>query len=92
MDTWDAPFFYEDRKNLFYVTTTEAVVSFGTFTGYGAGFTSTNAGIFSTQITPVVQQPPVSPTTGVALSRFAPRVVECAAPLRGPAHSPALVT
>jgi hypothetical protein len=34
-DVWDAPFFYEDRRNLFYVTTTESTVMIGNYTGFG---------------------------------------------------------
>ncbi len=35
-DAWLAPFIYEDRRNLFYVTTTLNNITFNEFTGYGA--------------------------------------------------------
>ena len=34
-DAWDAPFLYEDRRHLFYVTTTESLVPIGRFPGFG---------------------------------------------------------
>ena len=34
-DAWDAPFIYEDRRFLFYVTTTISYASAGSFSGYG---------------------------------------------------------
>jgi hypothetical protein len=33
---WDVPFFYEDRRYLFYVTTTENVVTIRFFDGFGS--------------------------------------------------------
>jgi hypothetical protein len=39
---WDAPFFYEDRRNLFYVTTTESTDLVLQYNGYGFG--TVNAG------------------------------------------------
>jgi hypothetical protein len=32
---WDAPFFYEDRRNLFYVKTTDTLVLFSYYDGFG---------------------------------------------------------
>lgn len=37
-DIWDAPFFFEDSRNVFYVTTQEQQVSVINFPGYGAVF------------------------------------------------------
>ena len=34
-DAWDAPFFYEDRRYVFYVTTTETYYTIGDYGGYG---------------------------------------------------------
>jgi peptidoglycan hydrolase-like protein with peptidoglycan-binding domain len=34
---WDAPFFYEDSRHLFYVTTAETTVTIQKFNGYGLG-------------------------------------------------------
>jgi len=34
-DAWQAPFIYEDRRHLFYVTTTENLVPIGRFAGFG---------------------------------------------------------
>ncbi|HEV2451110.1 MAG TPA: neuraminidase-like domain-containing protein [Streptosporangiaceae bacterium] len=34
-DAWDAPFIYEDRRNVFYVTTTEKLVTIWEFEGFG---------------------------------------------------------
>ena len=34
-DAWQAPFIYEDRRDLFYVTTTENLVPIRRFTGFG---------------------------------------------------------
>jgi hypothetical protein len=60
-DPWDAPFFFEDRRNVFYVTTTEEPVWISTFRGYGIGIA---AGILAAeQMPPLVAQngPPLSP-------------------------------
>lgn len=35
-NVWDAPFFYEDGRHVFYVTTTEKTVLVPSFSGYGA--------------------------------------------------------
>lgn len=37
-EAWDAPLFYEDRRNLFYVTTTEDNFTFPIYGGFGTFF------------------------------------------------------
>ncbi|MBI1744418.1 hypothetical protein HYR54_15315 [Candidatus Acetothermia bacterium] len=60
-DIWDAPFFFDDLRNVFYVTTQEQQVLIPDFGGYGI---SDNSGIISAaQIPPLVVQPvpPITP-------------------------------
>jgi hypothetical protein len=53
-DVWDAPFFYEDRRNVFYVKTSEALVNVWQFTGFGAG----NGVVGGTLSLPPLLEPP----------------------------------
>jgi hypothetical protein len=62
-DGWDAPFFFEDRKNVFYVTTTESWISFFNYGLYGlVGNTFVNPSIYvpplAVDVPPVVQPTP----------------------------------
>jgi hypothetical protein len=53
-DVWDAPFFFEDRRNVFYVTTTEEPVWISNFRGYGVALAP---GILAAeQVPPLVAQ------------------------------------
>ena len=52
---WDAPFFYEDRQNVFYVTTSESIVPVWNFGGYGLGYTTPGLIGSVVNIPPVVQ-------------------------------------
>jgi hypothetical protein len=54
---WEGPFFYEDRRNVFYVTTREAVVSVREFVGYGIGYKTPSLTASAVKIPPVVTQP-----------------------------------
>jgi hypothetical protein len=63
-DGWDAPFIYEDRRYLFYVTTTEILLPIGSFNGFGALPASTPA----RAISPLVLRQPV--TTQAATQRY----------------------
>jgi peptidoglycan hydrolase-like protein with peptidoglycan-binding domain len=73
---WDAPFLYEDRRNVFYVTTGEVIVSVGGFSGYGIGFNTPIPAASTVKIPPVVrpqQQPAlVDIANRVALGTFSP--------------------
>jgi peptidoglycan hydrolase-like protein with peptidoglycan-binding domain len=63
-DAWDAPFFYEDRRYLFYVTTSERYVPFRLFDGFGFGlsFAPTTGVTVAPNIPPLAfAQPQVSP-------------------------------
>jgi Neuraminidase-like domain/FHA domain len=62
-DAWDAPFLYEDRRHLFYVTTTESLVSVWRFPGFG--ILSASPGVLASglAISPVVLRQPVVATT-----------------------------
>jgi hypothetical protein len=57
-DPWDSPFFFEDNRHVFYVTTTEQPVRVGNSSGYGP---SVGGGIYKTQIPPLVvrRRPPI---------------------------------
>ena len=60
---WDAPFLYEDRRHLFYVTTTESLVPIWRFTGFG--ILSASPGLLASglAISPVVLRQPVTAAT-----------------------------
>ena len=62
-DAWDAPFLYEDRRHLFYVTTTERLVPIRWFTGFG--ILSASPGVLASglAISPVVLRQPVTAAT-----------------------------
>jgi hypothetical protein len=57
-DAWDAPFFYEDRRNLFYVTTSESYRTIWEFNGFGllTAYPSLAGGI--PKVPPLVVPPP----------------------------------
>lgn len=58
---WDAPFFFEDRRNVFYVTSTESPVWISNFRSYGVAIAS---GILAAEpVPPLVVQtgPPLPP-------------------------------
>ena len=57
---WDAPFFFEDRRNVFYVTTTESPVWISNFPWYGVAIAP---GVLAAEQVPplVVQTGPVLP-------------------------------
>jgi hypothetical protein len=60
-DQWDMPFFVEDARNVFYVTSGERPTWFKDFTGYGAPpYLTLAAGVFTAIPPLVVPQPPVS--------------------------------
>jgi hypothetical protein len=50
---WDAPFFFEDRRNIFYVTTTEQPTWVGGYGGFGVSF---DPGLVATRVPPLVVQ------------------------------------
>jgi len=50
---WDAPFFFEDRRNVFYVTTTEQPTWVGGYGGFGVSF---DPGLVATRVPPLVVQ------------------------------------
>src|SRR5207247_1329433 len=50
---WDAPFFYEDARHVFYVTTAETTVTLQQWHGYGLG----TGGIFVDDQPPLVVKP-----------------------------------
>jgi len=62
-DEWDAPFLYEDRRHLFYVTTTESLVPIRWFPGFG--ILSASPGVLASglAISPVVLRQPVTAAT-----------------------------
>jgi hypothetical protein len=62
-DAWDAPFLYEDRRHLFYVTTTERLLPSLWFPGFG--ILSESPGLLASRmsISPLVLRHPVSATT-----------------------------
>jgi hypothetical protein len=73
-DAWDTPFLYEDRRHLFYVTTTESLVPIGRFPGFG--ILSANPGLLASgqAISPLVLSQPVvaaTPQEVLALSAAA---------------------
>jgi hypothetical protein len=70
-DVWDAPFFYEDRCNVFYVTTTQAMVNVPQFGGFGLGTGLTNAVGNASTIPPIVVPPKPKPTRPLVSVGFA---------------------
>jgi hypothetical protein len=62
-DAWDAPFLYEDRRHLFYVTTTESLVPIGQYPGFG--ILSASPGVLASDlaISPLVLSQPVVAAT-----------------------------
>ena len=62
-DAWDAPFFYEDRRHLFYVTTTESLVPIWRFSGFGILQASPGLTASGLAISPVVLRHPVVAAT-----------------------------
>jgi peptidoglycan hydrolase-like protein with peptidoglycan-binding domain len=68
-DGWDAPFFYEDRRNVFYVTTSESLISIWQFGGYGIGYSAPSMTGSTLRFPPVVQrQRPALPDIGVPIA------------------------
>jgi hypothetical protein len=59
-DTWDAPFFFQDSRHLFYVSTSESITTVGEFSGHGMSASPAQQGI---DIPPLVlkQDPNVIP-------------------------------
>jgi hypothetical protein len=62
-DAWDAPFLYEDRRYLFYVTTTESLLPLWRFPGFGILSVSPGLLAFAPAISPVVLRQAVMPAT-----------------------------
>jgi len=62
-DPWDAPFLYEDRRHLFYVTTTESLVPIWRFTGFGILQASPGLPASGLAISPIVLRQPVVAAT-----------------------------
>jgi hypothetical protein len=52
---WDAPFFYEDSRHVFYVTTAETQVTLQKFNGYGIG----DVGVIVDELPPLVVSPDI---------------------------------
>jgi hypothetical protein len=52
---WDAPFFYEDSRHVFYVTTAETQVTLEKFNGYGVG----DVGVIVDELPPIVVSPDI---------------------------------
>jgi Neuraminidase-like domain/Putative peptidoglycan binding domain/Salmonella virulence plasmid 28.1kDa A protein len=57
-DAWDAPFFYEDRHHLFYVTTSEVVQTINRFNGFGLASVGDAVAAAAAPPPLVVKQPP----------------------------------
>jgi Neuraminidase-like domain/Putative peptidoglycan binding domain/Salmonella virulence plasmid 28.1kDa A protein len=55
-DAWSAPFFYEDSRNAFYVTTGQALVPIWSHLGYGSFNKETSPDVTAVQIPPLVQR------------------------------------
>jgi hypothetical protein len=65
-DAWDAPFFYEDRQHLFYVSTSETVRTLNLFNGFGTLFAGVSPAPAPVPL--VVKQPvPLSPPAEAAI-------------------------
>ena len=62
-DAWDAPFLYEDRRHLFYVTTTESLVPIWRFSGFGILQASPGLTASGLAISPIVLRHPVVAAT-----------------------------
>jgi hypothetical protein len=52
-DAWDAPFIFENRRHVFYVTTTEDQQSIFRFGGFGLGFNTTAEPVLGAGIAPL---------------------------------------
>jgi hypothetical protein len=63
-DDWDAPFFFEDRRNLFYVKTTEDIQSWGSYDGYGLQKMA-NLPTAAVSFPPLVLDGPAGPSMGL---------------------------
>jgi Neuraminidase-like domain/FHA domain/Salmonella virulence plasmid 28.1kDa A protein len=62
-DEWDAPFLYEDRRHLFYVTTTESLVPIWRFSGFGILQASPGVLAAGLPVSPLVLRQPVTAAT-----------------------------
>ncbi len=60
-DAWDAPFFYEDRQHLFYVTTAETYKTIRIFTGFGTVPAGATLAAPVAPLPPIVVRPPAKP-------------------------------
>jgi hypothetical protein len=65
---WDVPFLYEDRRYLFYVTTTENLVPFGGVNGFGWSLTTSDLSTIAPRI-PVLEISGTATPGGVADGR-----------------------
>ena len=63
-DAWDAPFFYEDRRYLFYVTTNEDYVPIGLYNGFGMSFATSDQPVARPKIPSLIVGVPVVPPGG----------------------------
>ena len=62
-DAWDAPFLYEDRRYLFYVTTTESLVPIWQFPGFGILQASPGVLAAGLPVSPLILRRPVTAAT-----------------------------
>jgi len=67
-DVWDAPFFFEDSRNVFYVTTSEAWVTLPKHMGFG--LPSAGSTVPNKRIPPLVieKQPTIPPKDGPVIT------------------------
>ncbi len=65
-DAWDAPFFYEDRRNQFYVTTTISFQTFAIYAGFAENFGVASASSYTAYIPPLSVQGPLTTVSPIA--------------------------
>ncbi len=64
--SWDAPFFFHDSRNVFYITTSEALFNIGRYTGFGGpNYAASLGGATAAKLPPIVLKTvPVVPRPG----------------------------
>jgi GH18 family chitinase len=60
--SWDAPFFFQDSRSVFYVTTNEALVAIGEFDGFGIANNVSSPSVISViNVPPIISKPLTGP-------------------------------
>jgi hypothetical protein len=74
-DAWDAPFFFEDRRNLFYVTTKEDFITPLLSNGFGTFLPVTSLPVVTPKISPLNFQPSLTSGTNIRVELGASNLI-----------------